>query len=175
MPVKAGFRAEYTCTCGVTLRSVSDHAVTAHLNGHKHKTALDTQAKFEDFTCKCGSSLKHVKRYQIDQHLAGAKCKAKLAAMKQQRCILNLVDPLVFGGSDQEEEACEEELPAAMDMEEALDMEEAPGMDQTVWVHCPGTHVKGLTEDNFVTHYPYGIHKPGGVANCPPIVWVPGE
>jgi hypothetical protein len=197
MAPKAGFLQEYNCTCGATLTSVSAHAVTAHLNGGKHKKALEIRDEFVDFTCKCGSFLTHVKRFQIDQHLAGTPCMNRLAALKQQRCIEALVDPtynpelafygpedlpsphihppgMDFEGSGQEEEAWEEELPAALEMEEALDMEEAPGMDLTVWVQCPGTHVRGLTEDNFITHYPYGIHKPGGVANCPPISWVPG-
>ena len=36
-------------------------------------------------------------------------------------------------------------------------------------------HVSGSARETFYKLYPFAIHTPGGIPNCPPISWLPGH
>ena len=48
-------------------------------------------------------------------------------------------------------------------------------VDDTGFATCPGFCPEQLTPETFYKLYPFAIHSPGGIPNCPPISWLPGH
>ena len=52
----------------MVLRSVTDQAIQAHLQGKVHKKRMQDNDPWQDYECDCGRKLERVKAFQIKQH-----------------------------------------------------------------------------------------------------------
>ena len=59
----------------MVLRSVTDQAIQAHLQGKVHKKRMQDNDPWQDYECDCGRKLERVKAFQIKQHRESPACR----------------------------------------------------------------------------------------------------
>ena len=165
---------QYDCVCGQTLKSVTKQAIEGHLGGERHRVAMNAAPDFQDFTCGCGRKLFHVKQAQITQHQKGRDCRLKIQTLQQTSLLEHLVEPVPrsFAFAEEDQEPSEVQHPAARDSRLQPSPEEE-GLDEYPAL-CPGFLPPQIAKAIFHSHYPFAVHREGGVPNCPAISWLPG-
>ena len=165
---------QYDCVCGKSLKSVTKQAIEAHLNGERHRVAMNVAPDFQDFTCGCGRKVVYVKEAQIIQHQESRDCRLKIQTLQQTSLLEHLVEPVPrsFAFAEEDQEPSEVQHPAARDSRLQPSPEEE-GLDEYPAL-CPGFLPPQIAKAIFHSHYPFAVHREGGVPNCPAISWLPG-
>ena len=128
---------------------------------------------FQDYECECGRKLEHVKAFQIKQHRESPACREARLHILSQNFMAERVQAVPSDFAFEEESnppPVAEADPCVGPAEEVM-----VEVDDTGFATCPGFCPEQLTPQTFYKLYPFAIHTPGGIPNCPPISWLPGH
>ena len=94
--------------------------------------------------------------------------------MQQTNFLANVVEmvPRSFASDEEDREPSEVQHPAARDSRVQPSPEDE-GLDESPAL-CPGFLPPQIAKAIFHLHYPFGIHREGGVPNRPAVSWLPG-
>ena len=157
----------------MVLRSVTDQAIQAHLQGKVHKKRMQDNDPFQDYECECGRKLEHVKAFQSKQHRESPACREARLHILSQIFMAERVQAVPSDFAFEEESnppPVAEADPCVGPAEEVM-----VEVDDTGFATCPGFCPEQLTPQTFYKLYPFAIHTPGGIPNCTPISWLPGH
>ena len=157
----------------MVLRSVTDQAIQAHLQGKVHKKRMQDNDPWQDYECDCGRKLERVKAFQIKQHRESPACREARLHILSQNFMAERVQAVPSDFAFEEEgnpPPVAEADPCVGPAEEVM-----VEVDDVGIATCPGFCPEQLTPETFYKLYPFAIHTPGGIPNCPPISWLPGH
>ena len=167
------YHTQYDCECGMVLRSVRDQAIQAHLQGEPHKKRMQDNDPWQDYECDCGRKLERVKAFQIKQHRESPVCREARLHILSQNFMAERVQSVPSDFAFEEESnppPVAEADPCVGPADEVM-----VEVDDTRFATCPGFGPEQLTLETFYKLYPFAIHTPGGIPNCPPVSWLPGR